>query len=228
MNIAVIGSSGRMGGTICNILSKSHHTVIGIDRHNLDILEDVIDLADIAIIATPFDVTCDYLSRLSSRLKCIEVTSAKTPMLRFAGDVISIHPLFGPGSFKTRNLRNIVFVSDISPVGSLKLVKELFSGYNVISMKAKEHDELISKIQVIPYIISLLSEEVNVQTNLSTRSKGILDSMSSICKDQNRKVLIDTIVRNPFSLGVLKDIEEKLNKLGGELSDRCSDVWLQH
>ncbi|MGC8514681.1 MAG: hypothetical protein ACP5OC_00915 [Thermoplasmata archaeon] len=228
MNILIIGSRGRMGSTLCNILSGSKHTLIGIDTHNKDILDDLVDHADLAIIATPFDVTVEYLEHLSSRLTCIEVTSAKNAMHAFKNRVISIHPLFGPGSFGDKDLRNIVFITDISPTGSLKLVRELFKGFTVIDMTADEHDDLVSKIQVIPYIMSLLADQVNADTHLSTRSKCVLDSMAAICREQNWTVLMDTITRNPYSIGILKAIEEKMSRLGGELTDRCSDIRIQH
>jgi prephenate dehydrogenase/chorismate mutase/prephenate dehydrogenase len=228
MNILIIGSRGRMGSTLCNILSASRHTLIGIDTHNKDVLDDLIDRADLAIIATPFDVTVEYLDHLSSRVKCIELTSAKSAMHAFRNRVISLHPLFGPWSYGDKELRNIVFISDISPPGSLKFVRNLFKGFSVIAMTADEHDDLVSKIQVLPYILSLLADQVNADTHLRTRSKRILDSMAAICREQNRTVLMDTITRNPYSIGILKAIEEKMTVLGGELTDRCSDIRIQH
>ena len=228
MKILIVGSRGRMGSTIYRILSDSRHTLIAIDTHNLDILDDVVDEADLAIIATPFDVTIEYINYLSPLVRCMELTSTKNAMHAFRNRVISIHPLFGPGSFENKDLRNIAFISDISPRDSLKLVKDLFKGIAVIPMTAEEHDELVSRIQVIPYIISLLADQVSAATTINTRSKLILDSMAAICREQNRTVLIDTIARNPFSIRILKDIEEKMSILGGELTDRCSDIRLQH
>jgi prephenate dehydrogenase len=228
MNIIIIGSRGRIGSTIFNILSVYNHTLIGIDTHNRGILEDVLIRADLAIIATPLAVTIEYLENLSSRVSCMELTSAKIAMLRFKNRAISIHPLFGPGSLDDKDLRNLAFISDISPPNSEKLVRDLFKGFKVTSMSAEEHDELVSRIQVVPYIMSLLAEQVSSVTEMSTRSKRILDSMAAICHEQNRTVLMDTIIRNPFSLSALKDIEDKLNKIGGELYDRSSNFWTQH
>jgi prephenate dehydrogenase/chorismate mutase/prephenate dehydrogenase len=228
MNILIIGSRGRMGSTLYRMLSDSRHTLIAVDTHNLEILDDMVDQADLAIIAAPFDVTVEYLNRLSSHVRCMELTSTKNAMHAFRNRVISIHPLFGPGSFENKDLRKIAFISDISPPDSLKLVRDLFEGIAVISMTADEHDELVSRIQVIPYIMSLLADQVSAVTTINTRSKLILDSMAAICREQNRSVLIDTIARNPFSIGILKDIEEKMSRLGGELTDRCSDIRPQH
>ncbi|MHB1439240.1 MAG: Rossmann-fold NAD(P)-binding domain-containing protein [Cuniculiplasma sp.] len=228
MNIIVIGSRGRIGSTVCKILSNSPNTLIGIDKHNVGILGDVLDRADLIIIATPFDVSVEYLEQLSSRVRCMELTSSKSPMLRFKDRVISIHPLFGPGSFEDKEMKNIAFISDISSQNSENLVRELFHGFTVTAMTAEEHDELVSRIQVIPYVMSLLADQVCSTTDLNTRSKRILDSMASICKEQDRTVLMDTIIRNPFTIRILKDIEEKMNRIGGELSDRCSNVWIQH
>ena len=213
MNILIIGSRGRMGSTLYRMLSDSRHTLIAVDTHNLEILDDMVDQADLAIIAAPFDVTVEYLNRLSSHVRCMELTSTKNAMHAFRNRVISIHPLFGPGSFENKDLRKIAFISDISPPDSLRFVKDLFEGIAVISMTADEHDELVSRIQVIPYIMSLLADQVSAVTTINTMSKLILDSMAAICREQNRSVLIDTIARNPFSIGILKDIEEKMSRL---------------
>ena len=96
MNILIIGSRGRMGSTLFRMLSDSRHTLIAVDTHNLEILDDVVDQADLAIIAAPFDVTVEYLNRLSSHVRCMELTSTKNAMHAFRNRVISIHPLFGP------------------------------------------------------------------------------------------------------------------------------------
>ncbi|EQD37060.1 prephenate dehydrogenase [mine drainage metagenome] len=149
-------------------------------------------------------------------------------MLQFRNRVISIHPLFGPRSFNENDLRNVVFVTDISPAGSIKLVKQLFQGFNVIEMTASEHDKLAAKVQVAPYLISILANLVNSNTDLKTRSKKILEMMAGISIEQNWNVLLDTIARNPFSMDILKEIEEKIKQLGGELSDSGSDLWLKH
>lgn len=228
MKVIIVGNKGRIGATLSRILSESGNIVSGFDFHNNNSLDEYVDKADVAIIATPFDVTVNYLKKISARITCIEVTSSKCAMRIFQNRVISIHPLFGPYSFRNEGLRNIAYISDISPIGSLQLVRNLFGHFNVIPMTAVEHDFLISKIQVIPYIISLLAKRVRSDSPLKTRSEEILDSMAAICDEQNMTVLLDTIVMNPFSLNVIEEIEKNIKELGGELSDRSADFWLQH
>lgn len=217
-----------MGQTLSTILSKESHTVIGIDLHNRDTIDRATKRADLAILALPFLSATEYIQKFSDRITCVELTSVKTPMLKFSNMAISIHPLFGPRSFEEEDLRNIIFITDISPAGSIKLVKQLFHGFNVIEMTATEHDKLAAKVQVAPYLISILADLVNRKTDLMTRSKKILEMMAGVSIDQNSSVLFDTIARNPFSIGILKEIEEKIKQLGGELNDCSPDVRLKH
>lgn len=217
-----------MGSTLFRILSESGNSVTGIDFHNNGNMDDLIDQADVAVIATPFNATVDYLNDLSSRITCIEVTSSKCAMQKFRNRMISIHPLFGPHSFRNSSLKNIIYISDISPSGSLKLLQTLFADFNIIPMTAIEHDFLISRIQVIPYIMSLLAKQLSYNTVIKTRSKNILDAVAAICDEQNMTVLRDTIVMNPFSIDVFDEIEKQVKRLGGEMSDSCSNFWLQH
>lgn len=149
-------------------------------------------------------------------------------MLPFRDRIISIHPLFGPRSFLDDELRNIVFIKDISPSGSIDLVKKLFPGFNIIEMTASEHDALVAKLQVAPYLISILANMINCNTELKTRSKKVLEMMAGVCNDQNRDVLLDTISRNPFSMDIIKEVQEKINEMVSELSDTNSDFRIEH
>jgi Prephenate dehydrogenase len=79
--------------------------------------------------------------------------------MEFSEHIISIHPLFGPESYEKN--RNMIFINDISSKNSLSIIKELFYGYNIISMTAVEHDRLIGELLVKPYIFSYISDPSN-------------------------------------------------------------------
>ncbi len=228
MNIGIIGSKGRMGQTLCEILSKGSNTIIEVDLHNISIVDQVAKKVDLFILAVPFLSAVEYIQKFSENVTCIEVTSIKTPMIPFRGRIISIHPLFGPRSFLDVELRNIVFIKDISFSGSVDLVKQLFPGFNIIETTASEHDALVAKVQVAPYLISILANLINCDTELKTRSKKVLEKMAGVSNDQNPNVLLDTISRNPFSMYIIKEIQEKINEMVSELSDSNSDFRIEH
>ncbi len=228
MNIMIVGSNGRIGHTLYTILSESTNTVIGADLHNADMIESQLGYSDLIILATPLKETVEYIQRYSGRAKIIEVTSTKTVMLEYSGEVISIHPLFGPRTAGKEGFKNIIFVKDVSPKGSLDVVKQLFPQHEIKQLTAREHDLMMVKLQVIPYFISLLSKSVDSPTDLKTMSKKALEEMAYVCEYQNLQVVYDTIKRNPYSADAFSMTLRKLEEIGGELLDSDTRLNTSH
>ena len=116
-------------------------------------------------------------------------------------------------------MNNIAFISDISPAGSIDIVKSLFPDSNIVPMTAEGHDLLAVQLQVIPYIMSILSSRIMVDTDVSTHSRKALASLAKVSQVQNGEVLKDTIRLNPFSRSAFTHILETLNEIGGEYID---------
>lgn len=221
MRIIIIGSRGRLGSVLSSMFTSAGHIVVGIDISNAGILDQEIRGADIAILAVPIAESIGLLKKYAPACPIIETSSVKRPFKEFRNVVISIHPLFGPLSVDEEGMNNIAFIRDISPAGSIDIVRSLFPDFNIISMTAEDHDQLAIQLQVIPYIISILSSRLMTDTDVSTRSRNALSSLARVSGAQNGEVLKDTIRLNPYSKSAFTRILEVLNEIGGEYIDSC-------
>lgn len=223
MKILIVGSSGRFGTTLMHLFSNYGHDVEGVDIQNYGMLNEGMKKSDFIFLAVPASVAMDIIEKFGASRKIIEVSSSKDPFRKFADRIISIHPLFGPLSIDDQKLRNILFITDISFHGSEDIISTLFPGYNVISMKSEEHDRLMIELQVIPYLISMLSSRISNKTELKTRSRIIMDQVSDICSLQGPSTLIDTIRLNPFSNDALETMRRTIDDLRGEIFDNNTE-----
>ena len=221
MRIIIIGSRGRLGSVLSSMFTSAGHIVVGIDIFNAGILDQEIRDADIALLAVPIAESIGLLKKYTPVCPIIETSSVKRPFKEFRNVVISIHPLFGPLSVDEEGMNNIAFIRDISPAGSIEIVRSLFPDFNIISMTAEDHDQLAIQLQVIPYIISILSSRLMTDTDVSTRSRNALAALARVSGAQNGEVLKDTIRLNPFSKIAFTRILETLNEIGGEYIDSC-------
>ena len=221
MRIIIIGSRGRLGSVLSSMFTSAGHIVVGIDISNAGILDQEIRGADIAILTVPIAESIGLLKKYAPACPIIETSSVKRPFKEFRNVVISIHPLFGPLSVDEEGMNNIAFIRDISPAGSIDIVRSLFPDFNIISMTAEDHDQLAIQLQVIPYIISILSSRLMTDTDVSTRSRNALAALARVSGAQNGEVLKDTIRLNPYSKSAFTRILEVLNEIGGEYIDSC-------
>jgi prephenate dehydrogenase len=212
MKILIIGSQGRLGKTLMEILPDS----TGIDIADEDKLSEELKKAEIAFLAVPLKAAMDIINTYPDYRTFIELTSVKSPMRQFSKKVISLHPMFGPLSYKTN--KDILFISDISPKNTFELVSELFKKYNIISMTSFEHDKLMEELLIKPYILSYVSD--TVETNIETTSHKKLCELSAIKYSENPEIMFDTIKFNNNSLPIIKNIEEKLKYLKKLIGDR--------
>ncbi len=209
MRIGVIGSSGRMGLVLSSILENGNE-IIRCDDRSCD--NSVIEQADLTFLCTPLNDTKKILSESGMKANLVEIGSVKFPLSDFAGRMISIHPLFGPMTFKNDNYRNIIFIDDLSINDSKKIIENLFRGFRIINMTSKEHDMLMSKQLVLPYLISMISK-IGEDSEPLTFSRSLLDRLISIQLNESEEVFRDTVFLNPYSKEMVNEISSRILKL---------------
>ena len=114
--------------------------------------------------------------------------------------------------------KTIIFINDISTPDSLDKVKELFNGYRIISMNAREHDYLMSELLVKPYILSYISEASN--TDIVTGSYIKFLEIEKIKHNENTEIFLDTIKYNERAMEIIINIEKKLDELKKLIGNR--------
>ncbi len=211
MRLLVMGSNGRLGKTLMKIFPDAH----GIDIENSGHMEAELEEADFAFLALPVEATLNIIKRFPEYEGFIDLTSVKSKMTSFSRHIISLHPLFGPESYEKN--KSIIFINDISRINSLDDIKNMFPGYNIISMDAEEHDTLMGEILVKPYILSYISESFNSDIVTGSYSKFL--EIEKIKYKENPGVFIDTIKYNNNSRGIINEIEKKLQDLKKLIGD---------
>ena len=211
MRLLVMGSNGRLGKTLMKIFPDAH----GIDIENSYHMEAELKEADFAFLALPVEATLNIIKRFPEYEGFIDLTSVKSKMTSFSRHIISLHPLFGPESYEKN--KSIIFINDISRINSLDDIKNMFPGYNIISMDAEEHDTLMGEILVKPYILSYISESFNSVIVTGSYSKFL--EIEKIKYKENPGVFIDTIKYNNNSRGIINEIEKKLQDLKKLIGD---------
>jgi prephenate dehydrogenase len=212
MRILIIGSNGRLGRTLMHIFPGS----TGIDKVNEALLEQEIRKAQLVFLAVPLNATLDIINRYQDYGGFVDLTSVKAPLKKFNGKIISMHPMFGPWSYLTN--KNILFINDISPDSTLKMIRDLFDGYNIIPVSADDHDKLMAELLVKPYILSYISDSHEMKTETSSHRK--LLELSEIKYAENMDIMLDTIQFNKNTQSVIEEVEEKLDNIKKLIGNR--------
>lgn len=124
--------------------------------------EAVVD-ADIAVVAVPIAVTPEVVREVAKHVRAgsllMDVASAKADVveemrkLDVKFELVSLHPLFGPGA---RSVKNRIFVSvPIRPGKVYRGFKQRMGelGAEVVEMKADDHDRLMAITQCMTHFV---------------------------------------------------------------------------
>jgi len=173
----------------------------------------------VTVLAVPLEDAILLIEKYRHEIAIVELSSVKSPMKRFSGEVVSLHPLFGPASSKNPDFNTILFVNDISPDGSLQKVRELFADSNIASVTAEEHDRAMADLLVAPYAVSMIAKRI-VASNQKfvTPSFANLQKIASILDGENSSVVRDTISKNEFSRSVLEQINNEIMEIRSGLN----------
>ena len=197
MKITVLGSSGRFGSFVSEYFRSQGNTVISLDMNTSQSnLADSLSSSDISLLATPLKEAISYIEEYSDLAHLVEVCSVKAPFRKYSGKILSIHPFFGPESFKDSARRKIALITDICPVGSELTVKKLFPDCSVIKMNSDEHDRMMASEQELPYLISLYFRESGRSIPPFTGSGRILKEIIQLSEKESIDVMKDSIAEN--------------------------------
>ena len=219
MAIFILGNMGRMGSFLAQLFKERGFEVKGSDVAAGDTQGREIEIrnSDAVILAVPQDAALKFVMEHEDLENIVEIGSVKSIFSKFAGKIVSIHPLFGPLSQGSEAGKQIIFIDDISPDGKKDMIMKLFGQVEFISMTADRHDREMAHVLVAPYIISILSARIGINGDLATRSSRSLECIASISKMESMVVLRKTISMNPYSPLVFREIMEGIRELGGEI-----------
>ena len=174
MKVAVIGSSGGMGGFFVRYFLSKGLEVVGSDSRKRALKNphfrfvrsnaEAVVGADIVVVATPIDTTVDtvrgFEKSLSPGACVVEITSVKGKTLGKLRErvsarratLLSLHPLFGPSLKVQGEMKLCVIETD---PGSLATARSLFPDATLIPMKAREHDRMMGMILSLTHLVNI-------------------------------------------------------------------------
>ncbi len=219
-SIGIIGGEGRTGRQFARIFRSQGFDVRTTGsrtrRRNRELLRD----CDIVVFALPLASAAAIIrteSRFARRLDqlILDLSSLKVrevkAMLRAKGEVIGMHPLFGP--MTEPKGETIILCPVRTGTETLDSLRSLLKrmGLKIVVMSPKDHDRLMAVVQVIPHLKSLLMAEV--LKGLKVDFKKVLATCTPTYElefnvigrflDDHPGLYMPIIFRNPDTLKVL-------------------------
>ena len=169
-----------MGAWFANFLKKNGYRVIIQDKNTtaaralarkegyqfIKSRNQAISLGQIIVLATPTNATLALLSRTSlmfNREKLfVEISSVKEPvrttiqlLLRRRIGILSVHPMFGPGS-QTLSGKAILVTSEPANSKMAEALLKLFrkKGVMLFRFDPERHDQLIALVLALPHFVN--------------------------------------------------------------------------
>ncbi|MBM3897157.1 MAG: prephenate dehydrogenase/arogenate dehydrogenase family protein [Thaumarchaeota archaeon] len=178
MRVAVIGGTGRMGRWFARYFIANKHDVgiFGRDSKKTTRIAEEIGAksftsleacsknSNVLIIAVPIYAITKHIEQIAPKLKkdvtLIEITSIKEGVITVLRkiknvNIISIHPLFGPGA-SIKAVNRYAMVPVLNPIREGLAFKRLFPKSEVIVVEAEEHDMAMAKVLSLTHLMNAL------------------------------------------------------------------------
>lgn len=228
-HIGIIGGAGKTGGQFASLLTKRGYKVSVTGADNADQNKKLFAECDTIIFAVPLahsvDIMKEEIVHATRKDQLImDLSSLKVPqvnvLLKGAGEVIGLHPLFGP--WTQPHGETIVLCPARCKRQTLVGVIELFQAMDMKTkiMTAKEHDQLMAILQVLPHVKNLIVADTlqkldaDIQEVFSTCSPVYELELNAIGRflDDTPELYGSIILDNPDTLEVLESLQETIGE----------------
>lgn len=230
MKLAIIGA-GEMGRWFAKLFCNNSKWEVTITDKDKSKAEDVsgktgakisdnnkgaVEAADIILVAVPIEATPEVIKDVAPHLErdalLLDIASVKEKIvdtmkgLDVDFELVSIHPLFGPGADDLEE-KNVISIP-INQGKKYQILKKKFSEQDakVIEMEATEHDRMMSITQSLTHFILLiyLSSINSMKDSLKTEALQTpmfkqLSELSKAFLKENPEVCGDIQTENKYS-----------------------------
>jgi len=245
----IIGGAGRMGTWFADFLRKNDYRIIisdNNDRHGRSLARQkryrfikdprlAVQTAQLVVIATPTEATERILLKIEPHLSpsclLVEISSIKETvrailqcMKRRGIAVLSIHPMFGPG---TKNLAGKTIITTLLPRG--RRAAEFLSlfqreGARIVRSDFEKHDQFASFTLALPHFMNVAF--VNALKNSGLSPNELRAVAGTTFKLQ--LLIAEMVCRESFGneISILLDSKRSLETLKAFV--RCSNrtLWM--
>lgn len=167
ITVGIIGAEGQMGKMLIERFTQLDYSVIGSDPKLSNGLTnlDVIDAADVVVVAVPLTEACRIMEELVHHLRpgqlILDVTSIKSrpaQILKQAAPDVAVvlsHPMCA-ANVNWRGQTVVVCPIRCGEWFDFVIDFYRFFGANVVIVGPRRHDEMMSVVQALPHIMCLL------------------------------------------------------------------------
>lgn len=229
LSVGVIGGAGKTGSQFARLFRSAGFRVRVTGEKTQSKNAELIRNSDIVLFALPLSRAAEIMKKeLASATRkdqlVLDVSSLKSretaAMKTAPGEIIGMHPLFGPGT-DPKGERVI-----LCPVrASKQTVASLRSALKTMQLKTdimspEKHDELMLTVQVIPHLKSLLMADVlrsqknDLGTVLQTCTPTYEMEFNVIARflDDHPDLYMPIIFRNPGTPKVLRALQQAISE----------------
>ncbi len=221
LSIGIIGGRGKTGSQFAKLFEHHGYSVRVTGEKDQHKNASLYSSCDIIIFALPLSRAAQLMKvevrrALRSDQLILDVSSLKSretkAMLGAKGEVIGMHPLFGPSTDPEGE--TIILCPGRASKKTLHSLRKLFTSMhvNTIVMNAEDHDKLMGTIQVIPHLKSFLMADVlrrrkaDLRTVLKSATPTYELEFNVIGRflDDHPDLYIPIIFRNPETVKILR------------------------
>ena len=186
--VAVVGAAGKMGSWFASYFAQRGLDVSAYDinpkmlktspkvKVQTSLLQCVQD-ADLVLVSVPVQKTPQAIKECTKKMKggaiIAEISSVKNKTYAALKKTpinlrpLCIHPMFGPGATKKKDIR-VLLVPVRNEEIELKIANEIFEKPNVIVLpNAKQHDKSIAIVLGVTYFANIVFAKVMSSGNIS-------------------------------------------------------------
>jgi prephenate dehydrogenase len=178
-----------------------------------DVLDSEIFLICVNISKTP-QVVKEIGMRLSKSQTLVEIASLKNKVAqeleKLECNVLSIHPLFGPGA-ETIEGQNIAVITDLSDDQAKEKLLPLLTGANITECNLEEHEKSMAIVLSLPFAMNLVFIDFAKQVPEALQGSTFLAQLSIANKvAQEQDDLKRELLNNEY---LKKVIDEYIKKM---------------
>jgi prephenate dehydrogenase len=167
--VGIIGGLGEMGKLFAKFFREQHYLVDVADLGTVRNNREVVQAADIVVFSVPLHETVAIIDELSPYVEprhlLMDVSSLKVApvqaMLRSPAAVVGLHPMFG-GRISSLSGQTLVACPVRIGAGEWQQIRGMFlnAGMRVKECSPEEHDRMMSIIQVLFHVTTMLMGRV--------------------------------------------------------------------
>lgn len=224
LTVGVIGGAGKTGSQFARLFRNAGFSVRVTGEKTKVKNQDLIRSCDIVIFALPLSHAADIMeSELKAAKRAdqliLDVSSLKIEetkaMMKAKGEVIGMHPLFGPGTDPTGE--RVILCPVRARKETVRSLRSILEGMKLETdvMTPKAHDELMLTVQVIPHLKSFLMADV--LTGMNKDLKKVLQTCTPTYEmefnviarflDDHPDLYMPIIFRNPGTPKILRALQ---------------------